>query len=257
MGIGGFLPASDIKSQVEKGSMNFVFGGNGFFGYFYSESAASDPKRDSPYVVSEPGDTISWWSTYAIDECPDHKSIDRDDVARQLRERHSQWRDPVVQKVIHSVRVENMYPTWTSPQLPTWERDGVVLVGDAAHALPSTSGQGSSQALEDVEAFVLFLSYYLRKEYDDPHSTVELKKAIKIAAKRYVDLRQPHIMNILAQAQKMQNNKRNMGLIQEYIMYIMMWILGEYGPMFLCPTHARVLTITLGQDVSLVCFPNQ
>lgn len=232
MGIGGFLPASDIKDRVEKGSMNFVFGGNGFFGYFYSESAATDPNRDSPYAVSEPGDTISWWSTYAIDECPDHRSIDKDDVAQQLRERHSQWRDPVVQKVIHSVRVENMYPTWTSPQLPAWERDGVVLVGDAAHALPSTSGQGSSQALEDVEAFVLFLSHYLRKEYDDPQPTsVEMeKKAIKIAAKQYVNLRKPHIEAILVQAQKMQNNKRNMGIVQEYFMYAMMWIFGECGP---------------------------
>ncbi|TPR01049.1 Integral peroxisomal membrane peroxin family protein [Aspergillus niger] len=48
--------------------------------------------------------------------------------------------------------VQTMWPTWTSPPLPTWEREGVVLVGDAAHALPSTSGQGASQALEDVEA---------------------------------------------------------------------------------------------------------
>lgn len=152
MGIGGFLPSSDVERAVEKGSMNFVFGGNGFFGYFYSESAAADPNRDSPYDVSQPGDTVSWWSTYSIDECPDPRSIDKDHVAQQLRERHAHWKDPVVQNVIRSVRVDNMYPTWTSPQLPTWERDGVVLVGDAAHALPTTSGQGSSQALEDVEA---------------------------------------------------------------------------------------------------------
>lgn len=229
MGIGGFLPSSEIKDCVEKGSMNFVFGGNGFIGYFHSESAVSDPQRDSPYGVSEPGDTVSWWSTYAIDECPDHKSIDKDDVARQLRERHAHWKDPVVQKVIHSVRVENMYPTWTSPQLPTWERDGVVLVGDAAHALPSTSGQGSSQALEDVEAFVLFLSHYLRKEYDHPHSTsvATEKQAVKIAAKKYMDLRQPHVKAILDQAQKMQNNKRDMTVMEEYFMYVMMWIFGK------------------------------
>lgn len=229
MGIGGFLPSSEVKDWVEKGSMNFVFGGNGFFGYFYSESSASDPNRDSPYDASEPGDTISWWSTYAVDECPDHRSIDRDDVAKQLRERHGQWKDPVVQRVIHSVRVDNMYPTWTSPQLPTWERDGVVLVGDAAHALPSTSGQGSSQALEDVEAFTLFLSYYLRQAYNDQQSTMMAaeKEAIRTAAKRYVDLRQPRVQGILDRAQKVQNSKRDMGVIAEYFMYCMMWIFGK------------------------------
>lgn len=68
-----------------------------------------------------------------------------------------------MQKVIKSITVTNMYPTWTVPPLPTWERDGVVLVGDAAHALPPSSGQGSSQALEDVEAFALFLGHYMRR----------------------------------------------------------------------------------------------
>lgn len=209
--------------------MNLVFGGNGFFGYFHSDSAISDPNRDSPYDVSEPGGTISWWSTYAIDECPDHKSIDKDDVTHQLRERHGQWKDPVVQGVIHSARVDNMYPTWTSPQIPTWEREGVVLIGDAAHALPSTSGQGSSQALEDVEAFALFLSYGVRKAYSNPQTnqiTTE-KEAIKIAAKRYMDVRQPRVQAILNHAQKMQNSKRNMNVVEEYFMYCMMWIAGK------------------------------
>ena len=228
VGIGGFLPSSEIK--IEKGTMNFIFGGNGFFGYFYANSASTDPNRESPYAVSEPGDTIAWWSTYSIDECPDHKSIDKEAVARQLRERHGGWKDPVVQKVINSVRVDHMYPTWTSPPLPTWERDGIVLVGDAAHALPSTSGQGSSQALEDVEAFALFLSHYLRTVYEDPNQSTAAtqKQAIKVAAKTYMDLRQPHVKNILEKAQKMQNSKRTMGFVQEQIMYCALWIFGKH-----------------------------
>ncbi|RMJ28459.1 Extracellular salicylate hydroxylase monooxygenase [Aspergillus sp. HF37] len=225
VGIGGFLPSSDVEHAVEKGSMNFVFGGNGFFGYFYSESAAADPNRDSPYDVSEPGDTISWWSTYSIDECPDPRSIDTDHVAQQLRERHAQWKDPVVQSVIRSVRVDNMYPTWTSPQLPTWERDGVVLVGDAAHALPTTSGQGSSQALEDVEALALLLSHYTGS---GSQSVQADKEAIRTAAKRYVHLRQPRVQAVLDQSQKMQNSKRNMSVVEEYFMYCMMWIVGFF-----------------------------
>jgi 2-polyprenyl-6-methoxyphenol hydroxylase-like FAD-dependent oxidoreductase len=207
--------------------MNFVFGGNGFFGYFFSTSSSTDPHRDSPHHVSEPGDLLAWWSTYSVDECPDTKTLDMDDVLQQLHKRHEHWGDPVVQKVLKSARVKSMYPTWTSPQLPTWERDGIVLVGDAAHALPSTSGQGSSQALEDVESFAKFLSYFLGKV--DGNGVNECKEAVKLAAKQYMDLRRPRIQAILDDARKMQSKKRDMGVIEEYLMYSIMWIMGMYA----------------------------
>ncbi|GAM44015.1 hypothetical protein TCE0_060r19297 [Talaromyces pinophilus] len=40
--------------------------------------------------------------------------------------------------------------------LPTWTRGRVVLVGDAAHAMLPTQGQGASQAIEDAEAVGAF-----------------------------------------------------------------------------------------------------
>ncbi|KAB8239130.1 hypothetical protein ETB97_012820 [Aspergillus alliaceus] len=231
-GVGGFIPADQVKDDVEKGSMNFIIGGNGFFGYFYSDSAPSAPHRDSPYHVSEPGESLGWWSTYQVDECPNPKTIDKEDVARQLRERHRSWKDPVIQKVLDSLDVSSMYPTWTMSPLPTWERNGVVLVGDAAHALPSTSGQGSSQALEDVEAFVLFLSHYMEKAYGSLNHDLEYKGVITTAAKQYMELRIPRVQAILEDAKRRQNVKRNMGLIEEYMMYCFMWILGWFPSIF-------------------------
>ncbi|CAG8891775.1 unnamed protein product [Penicillium egyptiacum] len=223
VGVGGFIPAADVKGLVEPGSMNFVFGGNGFFGYFFSESSVSAANRNSPYHVSEPGDSLAWWSTYEIEECPDRKTLDMVDVTRQLRERHGNWKEPVVKRIIQSLQVENIYPTWTLPALPTWERDGVVLVGDAAHALPPSSGQGSSQALEDVEAFALLLAHHLQ----DGVTPRARGNAIKAAASQYVNLRQPHVNEILEYAQKTQNSKREMGILKEYSMYAVMKIMGE------------------------------
>lgn len=208
--------------------MNFVFGGNGFFGYFFSESIEYSPHRDSPYHISEPGDSLAWWSTYTADECPTPGTLDREAVTRQIRERHKNWKDPVVQKVLQHLQVDNMYPTWTVPPLPTWERDGVVLVGDAAHALPPTSGQGSSQALEDVEAFALFLGHYLRKAYQE-HKTdmMSRKQVIKTAAEQYMNLRLPRVTLILKDAQRTQNTKRDKGVVEEYVMYAFMWVSGK------------------------------
>ncbi|KAM0421217.1 hypothetical protein ACHAPT_010937 [Fusarium lateritium] len=239
VGIGGFVPADEVRESVNKGSINFVFGGSGFFGYFFSDSSPSDAGRDSPSHVCEPGDSLAWWSTYEIKECPDPKSIDMDDVLRQLRERHGQWKDPVVQSVLKSAHVQNMFPTWTSPELPTWERDGVVLLGDAAHALPPTSGQGASQALEDCEAFALFLAHHLRgtSEHGDSSDQVFLKQAINKAAKQYTTLRQPRVREILKAAQKMQGTKRTMGAIQEYAMYTFMKVMGLFPSLATKPTR--------------------
>lgn len=210
--------------------MNFVFGGNGFFGYFFSESTASAPDRDSPYQVSEPGENLAWWSTYSIDSCPDPSSLDMEAVTRQLRERHKDWKDPVIQRVLESLKVDHMYPTWTVPPLPTWQRDGVVLVGDAAHALPPTSGQGTSQALEDVEALTLFLAHHLNRAYRETggDGPVDHKQVITTAAERYMTLRQPRVSKILETAKRMQNSKRDKGTISETIMYGFMWVIGKF-----------------------------
>ncbi|KAL6399803.1 6-hydroxynicotinate 3-monooxygenase-like protein [Ilyonectria robusta] len=231
--------------------MNFIFGGNGFFGYFFSDSCSSDPQRDSPFHVSEPGDSLAWWSTYEIKDCPDGKCIDVDDVVSQLRDRHSQWKDPVVQRILKSLTVQNMYPTWTSPQLPTWERHGVVLLGDAAHALPPTSGQGTSQAFEDCEAFALLLARHLGKRNEGHYSTEQaaLKQAISRAGKQYVALRQPRVNEILKAAQKMQNSKRNMGVIQEYaIAYI---VTGLFPSLF-TKSIRKVAEYNIAEEVSRV-----
>ncbi|KAL4904932.1 hypothetical protein BDW74DRAFT_178502 [Aspergillus multicolor] len=222
--VGGFISA-EVQGLVDEGSMSLVFGGNGFFGYFFSNSDSSAPDRDSVYHVSEPGQSLAWWSTYAVDDCPDPRNLDRGSVVEQLRERHAHWRDPVIQKILPSLRVSSMYPTWTSPQLPAWQRDGVVLVGDAVHALPSTSGQGSSQALEDVEAFAMLLGHALQGVYPtDSTDTLAYKAAITAAAKQYEAMRFPRVRKILENAQRMQSSKRDMGVIAEYLMYCGLWI---------------------------------
>ncbi|KAK9321584.1 hypothetical protein V1517DRAFT_339673 [Lipomyces orientalis] len=212
VGVGGFITPSDlIKANITPGSMTLVFGGNGFFGYLFTDTSASDPNRDSPYHLSASGDTVTWWSTYSIPECPDPKTINKEDVSQQLRKRHGNWRDPVVKEIVRSVRVATMYPAWTTPELPTWERDGL-----------------SCSALEDVESFTLFLSHYLRKAYHNPlpSQAATERQAIKIAAKRHMDLRHPHVQAILHHAKQMQLSKGSLNIFQEFLMYFILWIVG-------------------------------
>lgn len=208
--------------------MTITFGGNGFFGYVYSSSSVNDPQRHSPNHLSTPGDTITWWSTYGADECPDPKTIDKAAINRDLKERHAHWKDPVIQEIIASVEVETMWPTWTTPELPLWYKDGIVLLGDAAHALPPTSGQGSAQALEDVESFSLFLSHFLRKAYEGDGNEISEKDAIQLAAKKHMALRQPHVKAILDEARQRQSSKKSMNIVQEFMLYMILYLVGKW-----------------------------
>jgi 2-polyprenyl-6-methoxyphenol hydroxylase-like FAD-dependent oxidoreductase len=53
----------------------------------------------------------------------------------------------------------NVWPFYVIPKLDSWSsgQRRVLLVGDAAHALPPSSGQGISQAVEDVVMLALLL----------------------------------------------------------------------------------------------------
>ncbi|KUL89024.1 hypothetical protein ZTR_05950 [Talaromyces verruculosus] len=234
VGVGGFITLTpDLRRNVGKGTMTFVSGGNGFFGYFPATSSSSSPHRDSISHISEPSDQLGWWSTYAMKECPtDLRNVNSEAIIKELRARHKHWGDPVIQQIINdeALEIKHIYPTWTAPEIPTWERNGVVLVGDAAHALPSTSGQGSSQALEDVEAFSLFLSHQLRNAYKNPLASQAATErvAVATASRRYVELRKPHVKKILEHAKQMQDNKRDKSVIEEYLMYFFMWIMGWF-----------------------------
>ncbi|KAI5238238.1 FAD/NAD(P)-binding domain-containing protein [Aureobasidium subglaciale] len=59
----------------------------------------------------------------------------------------------------------NIWPFYVIPELDSWSsgKRRVLLVGDAAHAIPPSSGQGISQAVEDV----VMLSILLRKGRGD------------------------------------------------------------------------------------------
>ncbi|KAI1150090.1 FAD/NAD(P)-binding domain-containing protein [Nemania diffusa] len=207
VGVGGFVPSSKIQGTPD-GEMNAVLGANGFFGYGYTTG--------NPQDSSKAGNTATWWSTYTLNKCPeDWRNIDKDDVKKQLQKRHLGWQNTAVQNIVQDVEVDSLYPTFITPLLPTWEKGGCVLVGDAAHALQPSSGQGASMALEDCEALALFLCHYLR---EDPDS------GLVKAAKQYSALRRPRLDMVFKKAQQLAGMKEDMGVVQEMLMYFFVWL---------------------------------
>ena len=195
-----------------------TFGADGFFGY----GACSTTPRTSHNAISTcaPGPQAVWWSTYSLEQ-PPSKQIDKEDIVRQLRSRHSRWKDPVIQKVLQEASIDSIYPTWTTPDLPTWESNGVVLVGDAAHALPTSSGQGVSQALEDAEILGMSIAKCLEKKSGSE------KEALHLAVKSYCRARMPRVKRISDHAKRLGNMKRKMSFVAEWMMYLFIWLGGK------------------------------
>ncbi|EPE30903.1 FAD/NAD(P)-binding protein [Glarea lozoyensis ATCC 20868] len=86
---------------------------------------------------------------------------DRSKLMGILTANKAQWSD-FVQSAMEGIDEEHLsiWPFYVVPHLQTWASKDkrVVIMGDAAHAIPPTAGQGASQAFEDVYSFSYLLS---------------------------------------------------------------------------------------------------
>ncbi|KAH0837075.1 hypothetical protein AYO21_04536 [Fonsecaea monophora] len=146
------------------------------------------------------------------------------------------------------------YPTWTTPELPYWSLRGrAVLVGDAAHALQPSSGQGASQALEDAEALALSLrEHYLAatmtataapnpnpNSNPNPSSHTDTRPnpkpgtdtdtdttgpSLTTALRAFETSRMPRVHAVHARAQRTSRMKADMGILAEWAMYAAIYL---------------------------------
>ncbi|KAL0255188.1 hypothetical protein SLS55_009718 [Diplodia seriata] len=83
---------------------------------------------------------------------------DKEGLAAMLRRDEGMW-PGTVRGVLEGMPVESLavWPYYSVPRMESWAGGGaegrVVVLGDAAHAIPPTAGQGASQALEDAVTF--------------------------------------------------------------------------------------------------------
>ncbi|KAI8947554.1 hypothetical protein F4801DRAFT_499077 [Xylaria longipes] len=123
---------------------------------------------------------------------------DKQKLYDMLQENKAGWPD-VVQSALEAAPADKMgfWAFYGILPLASWlsESKRIILVGDAAHAIPPTAGQGANQAFEDVRALATLLSK-LSPE-------VPLDKA----AARWQAYRQARVKKVLELTQQM-NAKR-------------------------------------------------
>jgi 2-polyprenyl-6-methoxyphenol hydroxylase-like FAD-dependent oxidoreductase len=136
---GGFSPCVDANvTPRSKQRVHFIFGQNGFFGYFNT--------------VTPEGPRTLWWSTAIapLDSKEKMAATPKEELQRRLMELHGDWAAPVPRLIESATDILNV-AIHDIPSLPRWSSGRTVLIGDAAHAVAPHSGQGASMALEDAQ----------------------------------------------------------------------------------------------------------
>ncbi|KAH7042187.1 hypothetical protein B0J12DRAFT_673929 [Macrophomina phaseolina] len=214
--VGGFFDASTPRSVADEKAMVFTFGGNGFFGYY----STSPPSANS----------LGWWWTFQTDSLPSSTALDVAEIKAQLQDRVGKWVDPIIRDIVSKAEISSIYPTWILPDFPTWGEKGIVLIGDAAHAMSPTTGQGASQGLEDAQTLSLLLAETLKKSYGnkDSFGAQKEKEAVALALKLFYEIPQPRVAGIIARGKRMDSSKVRMGVVMEYIMYLSIWLINRF-----------------------------
>ena len=129
---GGFT-AGPVAGAPEPGVMQMAFGRRAFFGWVTAPDGSvwwfANPPAKRPVA---PGEwTPVAWKAHLLD------LFAGDGV-------------PAAALIEASDEVVGPWNTWDFPRVPVWRDERMVLVGDAAHAVSPSSGQGASMAIEDA-----------------------------------------------------------------------------------------------------------
>jgi FAD-dependent urate hydroxylase len=131
---GGY--ARGVRVSSDPGSYEMIFGRRAFFGY------AVAPSKD-----------VWWFANLARSDEPGHgelAAVSGEQWRRRLLALFTDDAGPAAELVRASPDIMPASPIHTMPHLPTWHRDRMIVIGDAAHAPSPTSGQGASLSAEDA-----------------------------------------------------------------------------------------------------------
>jgi FAD-dependent urate hydroxylase len=134
LSLGGIAHGTPVAPTP--GAYHMIFGRRAFFGYSV-----------------RPSGEVYWFANVGAPEEPTRESlaaISPEAWKRRLVDLFAQDVGPAVQMIEATEHDLAAYPIYDLPEVPTWHRGAIVLVGDAAHATSPSSGQGASMAMEDA-----------------------------------------------------------------------------------------------------------
>jgi 2-polyprenyl-6-methoxyphenol hydroxylase-like FAD-dependent oxidoreductase len=185
LGVGGFVtPSVTVAADgADRKSLNFTIGATGQFGYCNIGQNQNEERW-------------MWWCHLPQDReltSTELSVVSNDDVRKKLLECYGGWHEPIRAFLVNTPDIIKT-KIYEVQRLPAWHHDRVVLVGDAAHAMSPSAGQGASVALEDA----LYLAKLLQK------SSAEIENVFA----EFERVRRPRVERISAEAHKNETRQK-------------------------------------------------
>jgi 2-polyprenyl-6-methoxyphenol hydroxylase-like FAD-dependent oxidoreductase len=182
IGIGGFVPSSAVPGLTDRDrqSLNFTFGHRGFFGY-----CGARP------------DEMMWWSNLWREKeltKEELNDLSIDSVKREMLSIYGAYHEPIP-RLIAQTGPPLKLNIYDIQRLPVWHKGRVVLIGDAAHAVSPSAGQGASMALEDAMCLAKVL--------------LEAQGNYEGAFERFERDRKPRVERIVAEGRRRGSEKKS------------------------------------------------
>jgi 2-polyprenyl-6-methoxyphenol hydroxylase-like FAD-dependent oxidoreductase len=237
--------SKELRDGLKTDPVTMTFGPEGFFGYAPCTKTALEPSAQG-----DEENIFMWWSTYEAESAP-CRNMPLTDVHAQLIKRHGFWKLPydtptiaVYSSIINlacginadedtthvptaAERNVLVLPRYITPRLPHWctPSGKIILLGDAAHAMPPDSGQGVSCAVEDGLALGILLKHHLTQTSPGEPNMADALKRTKIG---YEAVRMPRVGMILDMAKRIGERKKKQTWFQEKVRDWIMWVLCEF-----------------------------
>jgi 2-polyprenyl-6-methoxyphenol hydroxylase-like FAD-dependent oxidoreductase len=176
LSLGGRARGTMVPPTPE--TFHMIFGRRAFFGY----------------SVLEQGD-VYWFANMGWADEPSRESISSRSAAEwksQLANLFAEDAGPACEIISATTDEIAAFPIYDMPVVPRWHREGMVILGDAAHATSPSSGQGASLAIEDA----IVLAKCLR-DCDD----------VSPAFATYERLRRPRVERVVAYSARLGQSK--------------------------------------------------
>jgi 2-polyprenyl-6-methoxyphenol hydroxylase-like FAD-dependent oxidoreductase len=169
IGVCGVAPAAAVPdlSPADKQSLTYTFGARGLFCYCGTR-----------------GGDVMWWSNLGR-PCPlgprELEGHAKEWARKELLDLFGGYHAPIAALIEASrpLAASNLFEVATPPR---WHRGRVVLVGDAAHAVSASAGQGASLALEDA----MDVARRLRDDVDPSRAFAGFERARRARVERIV-----------------------------------------------------------------------
>ena len=203
-GTGGLLNINGVDNgeKLCREDLTLVYGSGGFFGYGFDKA-----------------DELLWWSSLAVpeDEVKQFIATATDGkIQEMLLNIFKDYHSPVPELIGKTKKFAQTI-SYELGELGKWHKGRVLLIGDAGHALSTTSGQGASMAFEDAILLAKLLRDNTLTNYEE-------------AFCRFEKERQPRLQKFRKAAKKGNSDKKISSAFGLFVMEKMMkFFIGMFG----------------------------